>query len=79
MPARTEAEALELFDEMQSLINPVVGRAQPRRTTSTWISAEYPLDGPFPELTADGVGGIEPALRHRRRGAQGEADHPPDL
>jgi len=52
----SEAEALERFDEMQALINPVVGV----RNLSHYVDMDlsgFPLDGPFPELTPDGVGG----------------------
>jgi alkanesulfonate monooxygenase SsuD/methylene tetrahydromethanopterin reductase-like flavin-dependent oxidoreductase (luciferase family) len=53
---RTEAEAEEMFQEQQALIDPVVGV----RHLSHYVAMDltgYGLDDPFPELTPDSAGG----------------------
>jgi alkanesulfonate monooxygenase len=46
---RTEAEAREQFDYLQSLVHPVVGLEMLTTLLGTDLSG-YPLDGPLPEL-----------------------------
>jgi N-acetyl-S-(2-succino)cysteine monooxygenase len=46
---RTEAEAREKFDYLQSLIHPSVGLAVLEHTIGVKLS-QYPLDGPVPEM-----------------------------
>ena len=48
---RSESEAREKFEALQSLIDPVVGLALVSRLTGVNLSG-YPLDGPIPELQA---------------------------
>ena len=48
---RTEGEAREKFEALQSLIDPVVGLALVSGLTGVDLSG-YPLDGPIPELQA---------------------------
>jgi hypothetical protein len=68
--ARTEAEAREKFDYMQSLIHTSVGIAvlDPRSAFSNL--SRYPLDGPAPEMGDTNGPTIEPAP-----GAGSSADH----
>ena len=47
---RTEAEAREKFDFLQSLIHPSVGLSVLEHTIGVPELARYPLDGPVPEL-----------------------------
>ena len=47
---RTEAEARAKFDELQALIDPVVGLAMVSTLTGGFDLSAYPLDGPIPEL-----------------------------
>lgn len=47
---RTEAEARAKFDELQTLIDPVVGLAMVSTLTGGFDLSAYPLDGPIPEL-----------------------------
>jgi FMN-dependent oxidoreductase (nitrilotriacetate monooxygenase family) len=47
---RTEAEAREKFDFLQSLIHPSVGLAVLEHTIGVSNLARYPLDGPVPEM-----------------------------
>ncbi len=47
---RTEAEAREKFDYLQSLIHPSVGLAVLEHTIGVSNLAQYPLDGPVPEM-----------------------------
>jgi alkanesulfonate monooxygenase len=47
---RTEAEAKEKFDYLQSLIHPSVGLAVLEHTIGVPNLAQYPLDGPVPEM-----------------------------
>jgi FMN-dependent oxidoreductase (nitrilotriacetate monooxygenase family) len=47
---RTEAEARAKFDELQALIDPVVGLAMVSMLTGGFDLSAYPLDGPIPEL-----------------------------
>jgi len=47
---RTEAEAREKFDALQSLIDPSVGLAVLADTIGVPDLAKYPLDGPVPEM-----------------------------
>jgi alkanesulfonate monooxygenase len=53
---RSEAEADEAFDELQALIDPKVGIRQLSHYCDMDLTG-YALDEPFPELTADSVGG----------------------
>lgn len=53
---RTEAEAEEEFQQQQALIDPKVGIRHLSHYCDMDLSS-YPLDGPFPELTPDSVGG----------------------
>jgi N-acetyl-S-(2-succino)cysteine monooxygenase len=46
----TESEAKEKFEELQSLIDPVVGLAMVSSLTGGIDLSPYPLDGPIPEL-----------------------------
>ena len=52
---RTEAEAQERYDVLQSLVDPVVGLGMLTMLLGTDLSA-YPLDGPLPDLTAPRTG-----------------------
>jgi FMN-dependent oxidoreductase (nitrilotriacetate monooxygenase family) len=47
---RTESEAREKFDELQSLVDPRVGLALVSGLTGGFDLSGYPLDGPIPEL-----------------------------
>jgi alkanesulfonate monooxygenase len=47
--ARTEREANEQYDELQSLVDPIVGLEMLTMLLGTDLSP-YPLDGPLPEL-----------------------------
>lgn len=47
---RTEAEAQEKFEELQALIDPVVGLAMVSTLTGGVDLSSFPLDGPIPEL-----------------------------
>lgn len=47
---RTEAEAREKFDFLQSLIHPSVGLAVLEHTIGVPDLSQYPLDGPVPEM-----------------------------
>ena len=47
---RTEAEAREKFDYLQSLIHPSVGIAVLEHTIGVANLSQYPLDGPVPEM-----------------------------
>ena len=47
---RTEAEAREKFDVLQSLIHPSVGLAVLEHTIGVADLARFPLDGPVPEM-----------------------------
>ncbi len=47
---RTEAEAKEKFDYLQSLIHPSVGLAVLEHTIGVSNLAQYPLHGPVPEM-----------------------------
>jgi FMN-dependent oxidoreductase (nitrilotriacetate monooxygenase family) len=47
---RTEAEAREKFDHLQSLIHPSVGIAVLEHTIGVANLGQYPLDGPVPEM-----------------------------
>jgi FMN-dependent oxidoreductase (nitrilotriacetate monooxygenase family) len=47
---RTESEAREKFDALQSLIDPAVGLAMVSVLTGGFDLSGYPLDGPIPEL-----------------------------
>jgi FMN-dependent oxidoreductase (nitrilotriacetate monooxygenase family) len=47
---RTEAEAREKFDFLQSLIHPSVGLAVLEHTIGVADLAQYPLDGPVPDM-----------------------------
>jgi N-acetyl-S-(2-succino)cysteine monooxygenase len=47
---RTEGEARERFEELQSLIDPKVGLALVSGLTGGFDLSGYPLDGPIPEL-----------------------------
>ncbi|MCJ2056930.1 LLM class flavin-dependent oxidoreductase [Methylobacterium sp. J-048] len=47
---RTEAEAQEKFEDLQSRIHPVVGLALLSSTLGGFDLTGYPLDGPLPEL-----------------------------
>ena len=47
---RTEAEAREKFDFLQSLIHPSVGLAVLEHTIGVADLAQFPLDGPVPEM-----------------------------
>jgi N-acetyl-S-(2-succino)cysteine monooxygenase len=47
---RTQAEAQEKFEELQSLIDPVVGLALLSGLTGGFDLSGYPLDGPIPPL-----------------------------
>ena len=47
---RTESEAQEKFEELQSRIHPVVGLALLRSTLGGFDLSGYQLDGPLPEL-----------------------------
>ncbi len=47
---RSESEAREKFEELQSLIDPVVGLALVSGLTGGFDLSEYPLDGPIPPL-----------------------------
>ncbi|WP_250516984.1 LLM class flavin-dependent oxidoreductase [Caballeronia sp. INDeC2] len=47
---RTQAEARAKFDELQTLIDPVVGLAMVSTLTGGFDLSAYPLDGPIPEL-----------------------------
>lgn len=47
---RTEAEAREKFDFLQSLIHPSVGLSVLEHTIGVPNLAQYPLDGPVPEM-----------------------------
>jgi FMN-dependent oxidoreductase (nitrilotriacetate monooxygenase family) len=47
---RTEAEAKEKFDFLQSLIQPSVGIAVLEHTIGVANLSQYPLDGPVPEM-----------------------------
>jgi len=47
---RTEAEAREKFEQLQSLIDPVVGLALVSTLTGGFDLSGYPLDGPIPPL-----------------------------
>ena len=47
---RTEAEAREKFDYLQSLIHPSVGLAVLEHTIGVSNLAQYPLHGPVPEM-----------------------------
>lgn len=47
---RTEAEAREKFEELQSRIHPVVGLALLSSTLGGFDLSGYPIDGPLPEL-----------------------------
>ena len=53
---RTAAEADETFQELQELIDPKVGVLNLSHYVDMDLS-KYPIDGPFPELTADSAGG----------------------
>ena len=53
---RTEAEAQEDFEEQQALIDPAVGLRHLSHYCDMDLTG-HALDAPFPELTADGVGG----------------------
>lgn len=48
--ARTEAEAKEKFEELQSRIHPVVGLSLLSSTLGGADLSGYPLDGPLPDL-----------------------------
>jgi FMN-dependent oxidoreductase (nitrilotriacetate monooxygenase family) len=47
---RTESEAREKFEQLQSLVDPKVGLALVSGLTGGFDLSEYPLDGPIPEL-----------------------------
>jgi alkanesulfonate monooxygenase SsuD/methylene tetrahydromethanopterin reductase-like flavin-dependent oxidoreductase (luciferase family) len=47
---RTEAEAKEKYEEMQSLVDPVIGLSQLAAMFPGVDLSGYPLDGPLPEL-----------------------------
>jgi N-acetyl-S-(2-succino)cysteine monooxygenase len=47
---RTESEAREKFEELQALIDPVVGLSLVATLTGGFDLSPYPLDGPVPEL-----------------------------
>ena len=47
---RTESEAREKFERLQSLIDPAVGLALVSGLTGGFDLSAYPLDGPIPEL-----------------------------
>jgi FMN-dependent oxidoreductase (nitrilotriacetate monooxygenase family) len=47
---RSESEAKEKFEALQSLIDPVVGLALVSGLTGGFDLSEYPLDGPIPQL-----------------------------
>lgn len=53
---RTAAEADEKFAELQALINPTVGVLNLSHYVSMDLS-KYPIDGPFPDLSAETAGG----------------------
>ena len=53
---RTEAEANEKFELLQSLILPEVGLAQLRELMGGVDFSKYPLDGPVPDLTETNSG-----------------------
>jgi alkanesulfonate monooxygenase SsuD/methylene tetrahydromethanopterin reductase-like flavin-dependent oxidoreductase (luciferase family) len=50
LAGRSESEAREKFEELQSLIDPVVGLALLSGLTGGFDLSEYPLDGPIPPL-----------------------------
>jgi FMN-dependent oxidoreductase (nitrilotriacetate monooxygenase family) len=54
--AKTASEADERFEELQELINPEVGVLNLSHYCDMDLS-KYPIDGPFPELSADSAGG----------------------
>ncbi|SOE71566.1 FMN-dependent oxidoreductase, nitrilotriacetate monooxygenase family [Burkholderia sp. OK233] len=47
---RTEGEAKEKFEQLQSLVDPKVGLALVSGLTGGFDLSDYPLDGPIPEL-----------------------------
>lgn len=50
---RTDSEAKEKFDQLQSLIDPVVGLGLLSAAIGNHIDlTAYPIDGPFPEISA---------------------------
>jgi N-acetyl-S-(2-succino)cysteine monooxygenase len=53
---RTAAEAEEDFQQQQALINPTVGVLNLSHYVAMDLS-KYPVDGPFPDLSADTAGG----------------------
>ncbi len=53
---RTAAEAEEDFEQQQALINPTVGVLNLSHYVSMDLS-KYPIDGPFPDLSAETAGG----------------------
>ncbi len=58
---RTEAEAEELFQQLQSLISPALGVHYLSKMVTKDLSG-YPIDGPLPDLPEQVVGGS--SLRH---------------
>ncbi|HMK78294.1 MAG TPA: LLM class flavin-dependent oxidoreductase [Xanthobacteraceae bacterium] len=58
---RTESEAREKYDELQSLIHPVVGLSLLSKMIGADLSG-YPLDGPLPELPETNGGKSRQAL-----------------
>jgi alkanesulfonate monooxygenase len=52
---RSEAEADDLYDELQSLISPAVGVPYLSKLVEMDLSP-YPIDGPLPDLSGDVVG-----------------------
>jgi len=50
MVGRTEAEAREKYEELQSLVHPKVGLSLLSNLIGGFDLSEYPLDGPLPEL-----------------------------
>ncbi len=48
--ARTDSEAQERFEELQSLVDPVAGLAMLSRMLGNFDLSRYPLDGPLPDL-----------------------------
>lgn len=53
---RTESEAEEFFQELQSRISPVLGLAYLSNIVETDVS-KYPIDGPLPDLSYDAESG----------------------
>jgi N-acetyl-S-(2-succino)cysteine monooxygenase len=63
---RTEDEAREKFDFLQSLIHPSVGVSVLEHTIGVSGLARYPLDGPVPEMP-DTNGPLSPSACFWRR------------